>query len=58
MGIVVCYEDGMTMMEIAKRNHVSERTIYRYKAYYDQLQKDKTEDISRLEKEIVERQGS
>ncbi|MDD6445408.1 MAG: helix-turn-helix domain containing protein [Lachnospiraceae bacterium] len=50
MGIVVCYEDGMTMMEIAKRNHVSERTIYRYKAYYDQLQKDKTEDISRLEK--------
>ena len=46
MGIVVCYEDGMTMMEIAKRNHVSERTIYRYKAYYDQLQKDKTEDIS------------
>lgn len=34
---VACYEGGMTMLEIAKRNDVSERTIYRYKAYYDQL---------------------
>ena len=24
------YESGMTMVEIAKRNNVSERTIYRY----------------------------
>lgn len=32
---VACYESGMTMVEIAKRNEVSERTIYRYKAYYD-----------------------
>ena len=32
---VVGYESGMTMVEIAKRNNVSERTIYRYKAYYD-----------------------
>lgn len=39
---VVGYENGMTMVEIAKRNHVSERTIYRYKAYYDEL-KDKNE---------------
>ena len=31
------YEDGMTMVEIAKRNNVSERTIYRYKAYYDKV---------------------
>ena len=30
---VACYESGMTMVEIAKRNKVSERTIYRYKAY-------------------------
>lgn len=37
---VVCYENGMTMVEIAKRNHVSERTMYRYKAHYDQLQKE------------------
>ena len=28
---VVCYEGGMTMVEIAKRNNVSERTIYRKK---------------------------
>ena len=34
---VVCYEGGMTMVEIAKRNNVSERTIYRYKAYYDKM---------------------
>ena len=32
---VDCYENGMTMIEIARRNNVSERTIYRYKAYYD-----------------------
>ena len=36
---VVGYESGMTMLEIAKRNNVSERTIYRYKAYYDKMRK-------------------
>ena len=36
---VVCYENGMTMIEIARRNNVSERTIYRYKAYYDKMRK-------------------
>ena len=39
---VVGYESGMTMVEIAKRNNVSERTIYRYKAYYDKM-KEKEE---------------
>lgn len=34
---VIGYESGMTMVEIAKRNNVSERTIYRYKAYYDKM---------------------
>ena len=34
---VIGYESGMTMVEIAKRNKVSERTIYRYKAYYDKM---------------------
>ena len=34
---VVGYESGMTMVEIAKRNNVSERTMYRYKAYYDKV---------------------
>ena len=34
---VVCHESGMTMVEIAKRNNISERSIYRYKAYYDKL---------------------
>ena len=29
----------MTMVEIAKRNNVSERTIYRYKAYYDKIKR-------------------
>ena len=34
---VAGYESGMTMVEIAKRNNVSERTMYRYKAYYDKM---------------------
>lgn len=34
---VAGYESGMTMVEIAKRNNVSERSIYRYKAYYDKM---------------------
>ena len=34
---VVGYESGMTMVEIAKLNNVSKRTIYRYKAYYDKM---------------------
>ena len=36
---VDCYENGMTMIEIARRNNVSERTIYRYKAYYYKMRK-------------------
>ena len=36
---VDCYENGMTMIEIARRNNVSGRTIYRYKAYYDKMRK-------------------
>ena len=36
---VDCYENGMTMIEIARRNNVSERTIYRYKAFYDKMRK-------------------
>ncbi len=40
---VACYESGMTMVEIAKRNDVSERTIYRYKTYYDEMKKAKDE---------------
>ena len=38
---VAGYESGMTMVEIAKRNNVSERTIYRYKAYYDKMREEK-----------------
>ena len=38
---VLCYESGMTMVEIAKRNNVSERTMYRYKAYYDKMKEAK-----------------
>ena len=34
---VMGYESGLTMVEIAKRNSVSERTIYRYKAHYDKM---------------------
>ena len=41
---VVGYENGMTMVEIAKRNHVSERTIYRYKAYYEKMREEKKDE--------------
>ena len=37
---VAGYESGMAMVDIAKRNHVSERTIYRYKAYYDKVKEN------------------
>ena len=41
---VVGYENGMTMVEIAKRNHGSERTIYRYKAYYEKMREEKKDE--------------
>lgn len=34
---VAGYESGMKIVESAKQNNVSERTIYRYKAYYDKM---------------------
>ena len=37
---VVGYEGGMTMVEIAKRNNISERSVYRYKAYYDKIKEN------------------
>ncbi len=33
---VTCYEQGMAMIEIAERNGISERSVYRYKAYYEE----------------------
>ena len=41
MILLLGYESGMTMVEIAKRNNVSERTIYRYKAYYDKMKENR-----------------
>ena len=35
---VVCFEKGMSIVDIAKKQNVSARTIYRYKEYYDKLQ--------------------
>lgn len=37
---VSCYESGMTIVEIAEHSNISERSVYRYKAYYEKL-KDK-----------------
>ena len=31
------YESGMTIMEIVNQGEISRRTAYRYKAYYDAL---------------------
>lgn len=33
----VKYESGMTIMEIVNQGEISRRTAYRYKAYYDAL---------------------
>ena len=50
---VAGYESGMTIIEIAKRNNVSERTIYRYKAYYDKMRNTKENVLEKLKKLIV-----
>ena len=39
---VVHYESGMSVVEIAERNNVRKRTVYRYKAYYNKMKE--TED--------------
>lgn len=36
---VLCYENGMSLEEIANKSNLSVRTLYRYKAYYDSLKK-------------------
>ena len=36
---VICHEQGMAIVEIAKRNGISERSVYRYKAYYEEVMK-------------------
>ncbi len=38
---VICHEQGMTMIDIAKRNGLSERSIYRYKAFYEEMKNKK-----------------
>ncbi len=51
---VAGYESGMTMVEIAKRNNISERSIYRYKAYYEQMRVSGiTEMMNRVKLEEV-----
>lgn len=37
---VMCYEKGMSISEIAENNNISERSVYRYKAYYEGLKKE------------------
>lgn len=39
---VVQYESGMSIMEIVNQGKISRRTAYRYKAYYDDMMKQKT----------------
>ncbi len=54
---VVGYESGMTMVEIAKRNNVSERTIYRYKAYYDKIKRKRNRHIADVSNMLYESCG-
>ena len=37
---VVKYESGMSIMEIVNQGEISRRTAYRYKAYYDALNRE------------------
>ena len=39
---VAKYEKGMPIMEIVSNSDISRRTAYRYKAYYDEMKKCKT----------------
>lgn len=34
---VALYKNGLSVVEIAEKNGISERTVYRYKAYYDEM---------------------
>lgn len=36
---VICHENGMDLVEIAERNDISLRSMYRYKAYYEEMKK-------------------
>ena len=38
---VMKYESGMSIMEIVNQGEISRRTAYRYKAYYDEMVKQK-----------------
>lgn len=42
---VVKYESGMTIMEIVNQGEISRRTAYRYKAYYDEIVKQKMQFV-------------
>ena len=33
----ICFASGMSVVEVAEKHGVSERTIYRYKSYYDAM---------------------
>lgn len=37
---VTCHEQGMSMIEIAERSGISERSLYRYKAFYEETRKN------------------
>jgi len=38
---VAKYEKGMTIMEIVNLGEISRRTAYRYKAYYDEIHRER-----------------
>ena len=44
---VVKYESGMTIMEIVNQGEISRRTAYRYKAYYDEIKIQLTNNTSK-----------
>lgn len=47
---------GTDLVEIAKCNNVSKRTIYRYKAYYEEMKEAESEKQNSLQKHVTEYQ--
>ena len=47
---------GTDLVEIAKCNNVSKRTIYRYKAYYEEMKEAESEKYNSLQKHVTEYQ--
>ena len=49
--VVEMYNEGYSIEDIAREKNLSSRTIYRYKAYYDKINKNLKKSIKDKEKD-------